>query len=414
MSQRDHAPPTAMAPKSSAMDGSIGSRHVMVVSDDPNVITSLRRALEPLQPSWQLEFARSGTDALDQADNTGYDTIVADTRIRGMSCEDLLSEVRRRHSEVVRIALIGQADQAEIIRLLSVAQRVLPKPVDASTLQDAIRRAHSLRELLWNPALIAVVGRIGSIPTLSTLYNRIAEELAFADFSLAAVGELVEQDAGIAAKLIQVANSALLGLRRPAATPSQAVRVLGADLTRTLVLAADLFSRYDPAALRPFSIDALWEHSRQLADVAGRIAMAERVNERVVRDAAVAGLFHDIGRLTIASQLPGPYKEVLTLIRSDGIPAAEAEWRVLGASHAEIGGYLLGLWGLPDALVEAVAWHHDPISCPGETFSALTAVHVAEVLMSGDEGADLDEDYLERIGKIERLDAWKAIAGAPE
>ena len=163
-----------------------------------------------------------------------------------------------------------------------------------------------------------------------------------------------------------MANSALLGLRKPASSPSQAVRVLGADLTRTLVLAADLFSRYDPAALRPFSIDALWEHSRRVADLAGRIAQSERAGDRTARDAALAGLFHDIGRLTIASQMPGPYKEVLTLMRSDGVPAAQAEWRVLGASHAEIGGYLLGLWGLSDSIVEAVAWHHDPTRLSGD------------------------------------------------
>src|SRR5699024_7917001 len=123
-----------------------------------------------------------------------------------------------------------------------------------------------------------------------------------------------------------------------------------------------------------------------------------RAGDRIARESAMAGLFHDIGRLTIASQLPGPYREVLGLIRTEGQPVADAEREVLGASHAEVGGYLLGLWGLPDALVEAVAWHHAPAGCPGVAFSPLTAVHVAEVMDGGEEQARLDREYLGRLG----------------
>jgi HD-like signal output (HDOD) protein/CheY-like chemotaxis protein len=398
-----------MAPTPAPGAGGKSLRRLMIVAEGAAPLHSLSKSLAPMQGDWEIHATQFAVDALGEMDNTPFDILIVDSRVKGMSCDELLVECRRRHPNVVRIALVAQTDQATLLRLVAVAHRILSNPCDENSLQDAVRRAHSLRELLWSPSLTAVVGRIGNIPTLSTLYNRIAAALSHPDFSLSSVGELVEQDAGIAAKVMQVANSALLGLRRPAASPSQAVRVLGADLTRTLVLAADLFSRYDPAALRPFSIDALWEHSRRVADLAGRIATVEHAGERIVREASVAGLFHDIGRLTIASQLPGPYKEVLTLMRTDGIPGPQAEWRVLGSSHAEIGGYLLGLWGLPDGLVEAVAWHHDPSSCPGTTFSALTAVHAAEFLISSDEGADPDEEYLERLGLMSSLDTWKAL-----
>lgn len=247
-----------------------GGRRVLAVADDPALLTQLRKALEPLRPAWEVDTTRIGLDALDRMGDAPADTLVADARVAGTGTDEFLAEVRRRFPTTVRIALVAGNDQGTFLKLAAVAHRVLPKPLDPQALLDSIRRAHSLRELLWSPSLAAVVGRLGSVPALSALYNRIAEELSLPDFSLAAVGNLVEQDAGIAAKLIQVANSALLGLRRPAASPAQAVRVLGADLTRTLVLAADLFSRYDPAALRPFSIDALWEHSRKVAEAAAR------------------------------------------------------------------------------------------------------------------------------------------------
>jgi HD-like signal output (HDOD) protein/CheY-like chemotaxis protein len=385
------------------------TRRVLFITDDPNLQRVLRLMAEPLQDEWEAHFSHSGPDAYTRLENAPYDSIITDTRLAGTDCGELLSEIRRRHPQTVRIVLAGQGDQDNLVRLVSLAHRVLPKPCDPVELYAAIQRAHSLRELLASPALVAVIGRIGSIPTLSTLYTRIAEELTFPDYSLATIGELVSQDPGIAAKMLQMANSALVGLRKPATTPGQAVRILGADLTRTLVLAADLFSRYNPNTLRPFSIDLLWEHSQAVGQLASEIATVEQAGERVIRESALAGLFHDIGRLMLASQLPGPYREVLALMRTDSLTAAQAEERVFGSSHAEVGGYLLGLWGMPDALVEAVAWHHNPLGCPGASFTALTAVHAADAIIRREEGVEPDLEYLTRLGLEDRWEVWSQL-----
>jgi putative nucleotidyltransferase with HDIG domain len=389
------------------------SGRVLLVTDDPSAQRAFRQALAPVQREWEIAAAR-GTEALRRLDGPPFDALVVDAHLAGVECTDLLVEVRRRYPPMARIVLAETDRPGELVRFVAVAHRVLPKPCDPPELLGAIQRAHSLRELLGNPALASVVGRLSSVPALSTLYTRIADELMMPDFSLAAVGELVAQDLGIAARLLQMANSALVGLRRAATTPNQAVKILGADLTRTLVLAADLFSRYNPASLRPFSIEALWEHSQKVAELAGMIAHDQRADERVVRESALAGLLHDIGRLTFASQLAGPYKEVLNVMRRESVPTEEAERRVLGTSHAEVGAYLLGLWGLPDALVEAVAWHHNPGACPGTTFTALTAVHAADAIVRAETGAKPDADYLARLGLTDRWVHWLALKNQPQ
>jgi putative nucleotidyltransferase with HDIG domain len=379
---------------------------VLFVSDDVNAVRAFRREFAQLQRDWEIVVARGGVDALRRLDESTFDSVIADAQLIGMTCAELLLEIRRRHPPTARIVRGDAGATGELVQVVALAHRVLPKSCEPVELLRAVQRAYSLRELLGNPSLASVVGRLTSVPALSTLYTRIADELMTPDYSLAAVGNLVSQDLGIAAKLLQMANSALVGLRRPATTPSQAVKILGADLTRTLVLAADLFSRYNPNSLRPFSIEALWEHSQGVAELAARIAEAERAEERVVRESALAGLFHDIGRLTLASQLPGPYKEVMNLIRQGNVSIVEAEQRVLGTSHAEVGAYLLGLWGLPDALVEAVAWHHNPNGCPGAAFTSLTAVHAADVIAHDEDGAKPDAEYLARLGLSDRWANW--------
>jgi putative nucleotidyltransferase with HDIG domain len=385
------------------------SFRILLVADDASVQHMVRESFEPFHRDLEVSISRGQADAVSKMDGAPFDALVTDSRLGGTDCIELLTEARRRQPQATRIALSDPGDAITLVRLGSLAHRVLSKPCDPDELRGAVQRARSLRELLTTPSLAVVVGRLGSIPTLSTLYTRIADELNFPDYSLAAVGNLVAQDIGIAAKLLQMANSALIGLRKPATTPLQAVRVLGAELTRTLVLAADLFSRYNPASLRPFSIEALWDHSRAVAELAGEIATIERAGDRVIREAALAGLLHDIGKLTLASQLPGPYREILSLIRSAGLTAAEAERRVLGASHAEIGAYLLGLWGLPDAIVEAVAWHHRPAECPGNTFTALTVVHAADAIIRAPDGVMPDLPYLQRLNLAERFEVWQRL-----
>jgi putative nucleotidyltransferase with HDIG domain len=387
---------------------------VLIVTDDANASRAIRRAFTSLQRDWEVATARGGPDTLRRLDEPSFDTILIDSRLTGMSCADLLLEVRRRHPITSRVILSEPGASSEVVQLVALAHRVLSKSCEAAELIGAVQRAYSLRELFATPSLISVVGRLTSVPALSTLYTQIADELLLPDYSLAAVGELVSQDLGIAAKLLQMANSALVGLRRTATTPSQAVKILGGDLTRTLVLAADLFSRYNPAALRPFSIEALWNHSQKVAELASLIAAEEHVEERVARDSALAGLFHDIGRLTLASQLTGPYKEVMSVIREEGVSSAEAERRVLGTTHAEVGAYLLGLWGLPDALVEAVAWHHNPSGCPGSAFTPLTAVHAADVILHADKGAKVDAAYLARLGLSQRWALWSELQERPK
>lgn len=385
------------------------SLRVLFVTQDHALQRTIREMFSPNQREWEVHLSRGGREALMRLDEPAFDALVTDSRIAGSDCMELLTEARRRQPLTARIALSDPGDQDNLVRLVSLAHRVLRKPCNPDELRGAIHRAHSLRGLLNSPSLAAVVGRLGSVPALSTLYTRIAEELTFPDFSLSAVGDLVSQDLGIAAKLLQMANSALVGLRKPVATPGQAVKILGAELTRTLVLAADLFSRYNPNSLRPFSIEALWDHSQAVGTLATEIASVETRDERIIRESALAGLFHDIGRLTLASQLPAPYKEVLMLIRSENLSDAQAERRVLGTSHAEVGAYQLGLWGMPDGLVEAVAWHHNPGGCPGTAFTPLTAVHAADTIMHAREGFIPDWDYLDRLGLNHRYEVWMKL-----
>jgi HD-like signal output (HDOD) protein len=153
------------------------------------------------------------------------------------------------------------------------------------------------------------------------------------------------------------------------------------------------------------------------------LSRSENLSEEMCDYAFTAGLLHDTGKLVLATRLPEQYSRVAAQTAERKLPFWRAEQEALGASHAEVGAYLLGLWGFCDAVVEALTFHHCPQACPQPGFTPLTAVHVANAFSQGQEpveaGApsEIDMDYLQSLRLAERLPAWRAIAckaGAPK
>ncbi len=393
------------------------TRRILFVDDEPRVLDGLRRMLRVLRDELEMEFASGGPEALRVLERSPVDVLVTDMRMPGMDGIQLLEEVRQRFPRVARIVLTGQCDREAVFRAMALAHRQLAKPCDAETLKEAVSSACALQSLLQDRTLLELASRLESVPSLPSLYLEVVEELKSSETSLDKVGQIISRDVGMTVKIMQVVNSAFFGLRRKVTSPAQAVLLLGVETTRALVLAASLFTRFDASAVEGFSLDALWAHSYRTGCLARAIAKAERADNIIVEFASMAGLLHDVGRLVLVAQLPPPaYKEVLAHAREAGLPVHDAERAAFGASHAEVGAYLLGLWGLPSSVVEAVAWHHGPSACPGQTFSPLTAVHAANILDHEERTPEarfasdvVDAGYLERLGLTGRLEHWRAL-----
>jgi HD-like signal output (HDOD) protein len=124
----------------------------------------------------------------------------------------------------------------------------------------------------------------------------------------------------------------------------------------------------------------------------------------IADDAMLAGLLHDIGYWILAQECPQDLDKAVKLAVSSGIPLHAAETRIMGASHAEVGAYLLGIWGLPYPVVEAVAHHHQPERVVQADFDVLGALVLAHSLVPADDATafgagvpsdpKIDESYL--------------------
>lgn len=389
---------------------------VLFVDDEARILQGLRRMLRPLRHEWEMSFAGSGHDALKIMDATPFDVIVADMRMPGMGGAELLDKVSRRYPQTVRIVLSGHADQETVLRAVGPAHQYLTKPCEPDKLKSTITRARALRELLADGALVRLASQLKALPSLPSLYAEVMAEANSPDASIAKLGEIISQDVGMSAKVLQLVNSAFFGLRWSASNPVDAVRVLGVERIKALALTVHVFSAFDQTSAKGFSMDALWSHSLAVSGYARAIAEAQDADKRLIGDCMWSGLLHDAGKLALAGNLPERYSEVFALALKEKLQVWEAERRVFGASHAEVGAYVLGLWGLPDPVVEALAYHHRPGKCCAGQFGPLVAVHVADVMDHDDQMAaqrrlapEIDEEYLGQLGLDGQVPRWRTI-----
>lgn len=393
----------------------MGKRRILFVDDELNVLRSLERMFYSMRQTWDMQFTNDPRQALEILANTHFDVVISDMRMPGMNGNRFLTEVMRRHPQIIRIILSGHTDPEQTMEAFNVTHQLLTKPCDATTIKAAICRTLALRKLLdGDTPLKALVSRLVSLPSLPSLYTRIVQELQSPRASINSVANIISDDPAMTAKILQLINSAYFGLRRHISNLTQAVALLGLDNIKALVLTAQVFSQFDSETIRGYSVKALWRHSSMVGNLARHIAKVEGCDEELSNDALMAGLLHDVGKLILAANLPNIYVKVTEIVEREGIDSVTAEHRLFGAAHGETGAYLLGLWGLPTPIVEAVAYHHHPQDCETPGFSALTIVHIANALshefttpaglpMSG----SLERDYLDTLGIGHRVAYWR-------
>lgn len=390
-------------------------KRLLFVDDEPHLLDGLRRSLHDMRFEWEMHFVDSGIGALRELDRQHYDAIITDMRMPAMDGAELLEEVQNRHEDVVRIILSGQSSKDSVLRSIAPTHQYLSKPCDTEELRLRLSLAFSMRDSLANGTVKRIVARLRSIPSLPILYDELTAALASPRTSLAHLERIIEKDPGMAAKILQLANSAFIGARSEVSNLKHAVSLIGTEAIRTLVMSVHIFSQFDHSSSVAAYLPFLWGHSVEVASLARKIALAENQPSNLAEQCFTAGLLHDIGRAILLSEMPGDYIPLLKHASDSpgGILLSEAE--AFGCTHAEVGAYLMSIWGMPVPLVHAVSLHHRTSEDALSHFSPLTAVHCADAIATADESRSntgdgvLDFEYLKRLGLCERVAIWTSL-----
>jgi len=391
-------------------------KRILFVDDESKILDGIRRTLHADRQRWDLQFAVGGEAALLACEAGAFDVVISDMRMPGMDGATLLGHIRDRYPSTVRIVLSGYSDGGLSTRAVAVAHRFLTKPCNGGDLQATIEKVCVLQDLFATAELRRIIGSIGELPSLSATYASLLQALRDENTSILEVAEILEHDMGMSAKVLQMVNSAFFGLAQTVTTVKSAASFLGMETIKNLALASETFRAFVPDSRIPPSVcESIQRHTQSTAAIVAVLPV-----DRKIRDVCVvSALLHDIGRLVLASKMPDQFCAILARASERGCEQFEAEEEILGISHAEIGAYLLGLWGMPNLAVEAIAHHHRPTRIPHTGFDSSVVVYVADLLADELEAHPLDTKHalkesdracLEALGMLDQFQEFRDLA----
>jgi len=358
-------------------------KYVLLVDDERPVLEGLRLRLRNMQREWHIDYAQSGQEAIEQMGQRAYDVIVTDMRMPQMSGAQLLEVVRDRWPQTIRIVLSGYCDSKETSLVVSLAHQFLSKPCEPKLLESVIQRCLLLHDLLHGSQVHALVGGIRKLPAVPRIYAKLQQMVKDDSVTVSEVARLISSDSAITARILQIVNSAFFRLARRVTNIEQAVSYLGFTTVRNIAMSVEIFSQWSTTALGPVDPEKLQSHTQQVSAAARSLT----VKTAIVDDAMLAGLLHDIGYWILAQECPADLQAAVNLAAQKQMQLHEAETQIFGVSHAEVGAYLLGIWGLPYPVIEAVAHHHVPQRVASCQFDVLAALAVGHSLTPGDSTA---------------------------
>jgi len=377
-------------------------KRVLFVDDEPLVLQGLKASLYARRKEWDMQFAEGGAKAIDLMKQEHFDVLVTDLRMPGVDGTTLVARARTDSPETIRIVLSGYANEEQSQRLVSLAHRYLSKPCEAKKLEECIDRCLKTQSLIQSEDLRTQLGSIGTLPPMPSTFAALQRALADPSVDSGKVAAIIQKDPAVSAKVLQVCNSAFFRLPRRVSSIQQAVSYLGLSTVRSMVLSAELFK---PGKSLPTSMDLgkLQKHAMSVAGIARFLA----ADTPWAEDAFLAGLLHDVGYLLLGRVFGDNMERALDAAAA-GMALTEAEQSHIGVDHGTAGAYLLGLWGLPYEVVEAVANHEAPDRIAQSSFDVLSAVVVAHALLAQVQPEDvpvyernasvLGDDYLHSIG----------------
>lgn len=391
---------------------------ILFVDDDPMVLQGLRRALHRRAEAWSMRFVDGAEAAFAEMDRDPAEVVVSDLRMPGMDGVQFLDRIAALWPRTVRIILSGQTERETLLRAIGPAPQFLAKPCSAERLEHVISRGLRLRNLLGAPEFLEQIGRLRALPSPPGIYLRLMEAIRNDAAPLDAVARIVAEDVAFSARLLQIANSPIFALPMTISDVGHATRLLGLETVRAMALTHGMVASLDGRDLGGLPVDALWIDGLQCGAVARHVAMAARAPTEHVNEAQLAGMLHGIGQLLLALNDPRRHRAARAAAGAGQLSLTAAEEKLFGFNHALAGGYLLHLWGFPDAVVEGVIGWPCPSRLGNLPNLPTTAdfVHVAHLAIALDRqgggaeaaeaGADIDR--LAEIAPPGDLDRWIA------
>jgi putative nucleotidyltransferase with HDIG domain len=238
---------------------------------------------------------------------------------------------------------------------------------------------------------------IHNLPTLPVVITKLREAISNPNADAKKIAQIIEDDPAMMARILKVVNSALYRGRQDVTSLQMAVARMGFNAISNIAMSTTIFSIFKSTAESGFSHEEFWRHCISVG--IGADVLYERckgnLKKRYTSDILqLSGLLHDIGKIVLEQFFHNSFRQSIELSVEEEISLQEAEKKVMGVDHAEVGAVLAQRWHLTADFAQVIRWHHRPASINiNEEYSELiklvhTSNYICNLEKIGD-GGDL-------------------------
>lgn len=377
---------------------------ILALCTRKDIIVKIERELSNLELSYHLLELYDCNEIHETLRNTELDIIAIDMNLPDCEYLSVLKMIKEDYPHLVRILIAEEWSKELVVMTNDLVHLIIEKKFLSEMLVNTIIRAEQMRELLKNDKLTQLINSFDELPIMQNVYIELLHLLQTPDVPLKKIGDLISKEYSLTAKVLQVANMSIFAHLGRINNPQQAVVFLGTNVIRAVILYLQVFS-FDTNNPKEFKfINQLESHCLQVSELARKISSKNQSNNEINDDTFTAALLHDIGKLIIITKT-NKLNEILEYSEKNRCEIWKAELEILGTTHAEIGAYLLSLWGFPSSVVNGVAYHHQASKSKSKEICPLTFVHIAESLIHQNKLVDesvfyekIDSAYINSLG----------------
>jgi HD-like signal output (HDOD) protein len=250
--------------------------------------------------------------------------------------------------------------------------------------------------------IISSLEKLRNLPTIPKVMFEVSNLLKENPVNNIKLAETISKDQGLTTKVLVVANSPMYGLQRKVSSLEFAILLLGAEEIGSIVTAVSLADTIKFNSSANFKYMDYWKHSMIVGtaarDISRRLSMSE-----LAGDAFLAGMLHDLGIQLLIKYFPNEYSKIMVMVEEGGESFINAEEKILGCTHQDIGKFLSQKWELPNSLCDVMEFHHRPQEAR-DNLLLVSIVHLADCMTQefkiGDTFWDINSDFETMVSDI--------------
>lgn len=347
-------------------------KKILIVDDEAQILNALARLF--MDSDFEVVVARGGQEALELVEQEEFNLILCDMKMPYIDGYELLSIVKEISPKTVRIILSGYADEKVVFKALqkNIARLYVFKPWKNEELVKLIESILETEEILTNKHLLEFINNIENLPVMKSNYQHMID-LINDDVDINTISGEIEKDISIAAKILNVANSAFYGSQT--GSVKQAVSYIGLQNTKNLIVSVAVTDVLDDRHHGGELISSIWRHAF-LSNKLLVFLYEKHLHKKIPEICSSAALFHNIGSVFFLKCFYLKYIEILEKERRDYIAIVGQEMDAFGVTHNEAGAYLLEWWEFPFPVIETALYHHNPMDEKVVNREIVCAVHI--------------------------------------